>query len=105
MHEREERLLPVRSGDKAPWYERSGSIPIRSIVVNGLSFPVQGEEIDHAQLVRLAYPELREPGTGSSLTVTYRGGPMGATDGILAPGGRTLIADGETFVVTRTDKS
>jgi hypothetical protein len=105
MDEREERLLPVRSGEKLPWYEAGDLAPVRTIVVNGLRFPVRGEEIDHSQLVRLAYPEIRQPTTGSSLTVTYRGGPNGATDGILAPTARTPIADGETFVVTRTDKS
>ena len=80
-------------------------VPARSITVNGRRHLVRTEQIDHGQLVRLAFPEAEDGGAKSSLTVTYRGGPYGAAEGILAPRERTTLADGETFVVTRTDKS
>lgn len=59
----------------------------RSITVNGRRHLVRTEEIDDGQLVRLAFPEAAESGgSGSSLTVTYRGGPYGAAE---CPAGST----------------
>lgn len=80
--------------------------PARAITVNGTRFTIHAEQIDHDQLVQLAYPDpARRGGTGTSMTVAYRGGPSSAPFGLLAPSERTRIADGESFVVTRTDKS
>jgi hypothetical protein len=90
--------LPAATGGDAP-------VPPRSIVVNGRQHLVRSDRIDHEQLVRLAFPDGRGAGTRlSSLTVTYRGGPYHAAEGILAPRERTPVADGETFFVIRTDK-
>lgn len=81
-------------------------LPTREIVVNNRRCVVRADSIDHGQLVRLAFPDATEFDSGStSLTVSYRGGPHSASSGILAPTERTLLADGETFIVVRTDKS
>ncbi|WP_242416535.1 multiubiquitin domain-containing protein [Sphingomonas panni] len=80
--------------------------PPREIVVNGRRHLLRADHVDHGQLVGMAFPDEPSPGrNGNSLTVSYRGGPHNAPDGILAPNERTPLADGETFVVTRTDKS
>lgn len=78
----------------------------RDIVVNGRRCLVHADHISHGQLVSLAFPNGGDlEANRSSLTVSYRGGPHTAPEGILSPVERTPIADGETFVVTRTDKS
>lgn len=78
--------------------------PGRSIVVNGRVCAIQSRDVGFEQLVRLAHGG-EEPCDSRSLSVTYRRGPASAAEGILAPRQRTLVADGETFIVTRTDKS
>ena len=83
------------NGQKSP--------PGRSIVVNGRTCRVQSSDVGFVQLVRLAFAG-EEPSDSRALSVTYRRGPVSATEGILAPRQRTLIADGETFIVTRTDR-
>lgn len=83
----------------------AGSTLTREIVVNGERCRVGADEISHTQLVKLAFPDLPESQSTRELTISYRGGPHTAPDGILAPGERTPLANGETFVVTRTNKS
>jgi hypothetical protein len=73
----------------------------REITVNGRRHVVESDSIDHGELVRLAYPEIRDE-EARSLTVTYRGGPLRAAEGVLTTYQRTPIAQGETFVVART---
>lgn len=78
----------------------------REIVVNGKTCVVSADNLSHSQLVQLAFGTLPAPGRGeNALTVSYRGGPHQAPDGILAPHERVQIADGETFNVTRTNAS
>lgn len=80
---------------------------VRTILVNGRPCQVRGDEVSHHQLVRLAHPDastaLRRG--DSAMTVTYLRGPAIAPEGILAPLERTRIVDGESFSVTRTDRS
>ena len=83
----------------------AGNPPLREIMVNGRSSLIHADHIDHAQLVALAFPDGDEIRSTSSMTVSFRGGPHTAPQGILAPAERTPLANGETFVVTRTDKS
>ena len=78
--------------------------PTREVVVNGRNCLVRADDLSHAQLVKLAFPALNAL-ERPSLTVSYRGGPHTSPDGVLAPDERTPLADGETFVVTRTNKS
>lgn len=82
-----------------------GSAPFREIVVNGRTSRIRADHIDHAQLVALAFPDMEGMRGTSSMTVSFRGGPSAARQGILAPAERTPLANGETFVVVRTDKS
>jgi hypothetical protein len=76
----------------------------RSIVVNGRACTVRSDDIGFDQVVGLAFAG-EEPSSARSLSVTYRRGPAVAAEGILVPTQRTPILGGETFIVTRTDKS
>lgn len=81
-------------------------LPSYEIVVNGKVCAVRTDQVDHNQLVRLAFPDAVDNGGSTrSMTVSFRGGPRSAPDGILAPTERTFLANGETFIVVRTDKS
>jgi hypothetical protein len=68
---------------------------------------VRGDEVSHHQLVRLAHPEAAPAlrSGQSAMTVTYLRGPAIAPEGILSPVERVRIVDGESFSVTRTDRS
>jgi hypothetical protein len=90
--------LPAVQGSRA-------LLPSREIVVNGRRCTVRVDHIDHAQLVKLAFPEAMDIVATSSMTISYRGGPNSARTGVLAPTERTLLANGEVFIVCRTDKS
>lgn len=91
-------LVPLGENPLAP----GRPIPqTREITVNGRSHLIEGDSVDHQQLVRLAYPDIR-PAESAALTVTYRGGPLQAAEGLLTSHQRTPIAQGEAFVVSRT---
>jgi hypothetical protein len=95
-------------GTGAP-QERALTIPpqaaaSRSIVVNGRRCSVAAETISHGELVRLAHPTV-QPTASRSFTVTYKGGPDHAYEGILAPQERTPIVPGQAFNVSLTSKS
>lgn len=79
----------------------------RTILVNGRACRVRGEEVGFHQLVRLAHPDaapaLRRD--EAAMTVTYLRGPAIAPEGVLSPLERIRIVDGESFSVTRTDRS
>ncbi len=76
----------------------------RTIMVNGRSHLIAADSISHESLVRLAFPEL-ERSESRALTVTYHGGPLQASEGLLTRHQRTPIAEGETFVVAQTSAS
>ena len=73
----------------------------REISVNGRMHVIEGGSIDHAELVRLAFPDIHAA-ESNALTVTYRGGPLHAAEGLLTTHQRTPIAQGEAFVVSYT---
>lgn len=75
-----------------------------SITVNGRPHRFLGDEISHAQVVRLAHPSMTAS-PGRSFTVAYAEGPADATNGILAPLRRTRVTEGESFSVFVTDRS
>lgn len=75
--------------------------PACEITVNGRRHAIERDSVDHGELVRLAFPDIR-PEEGRSLTVTYRGGPLRAAEGVLTTRQRKPVAQGETFVVART---
>jgi hypothetical protein len=98
--EDDERALVSSSGDAVRSIERSGS-PGREITVNGRRHVVESDSIDHSELVRLAFPDMRFE-EARSVTVTYRGGPLRAAEGVLTTHQGKPVAQGETFVVART---
>lgn len=95
-----ERTLVPSGGNAIEPIGRSGS-PNREIIVNGRRHVIEGDSVDHGQLVRLAFPDIR-PEEARSLTVTYRGGPLRAAEGVLTTHQRKPVAQEETFVVGRT---
>ncbi len=76
----------------------------KTIVVNGREHRFAGEEIGRTDLARLAFPAMETAGRGA-LTVAYDRGPMDAPSGILSSERKTRVLDGQTFSVSRTDKS
>lgn len=95
-----ERALAPSGGNAVEPVDRIGS-PAREITVNGRRHVIEQDSVDHGQLVRLAFPDIRAE-EARSLTVTYRGGPLRAAEGVLTTHQRKPIAQGETFVVART---
>ena len=91
-------LLPTRGNPLEPTRRPE---PTREVSVNGRMHLIKGDSVDHDQLVRLAYPDIR-PSDTTALTVTYRGGPLHAAEGLLTAHQRTPIAQGEAFVVSYT---
>lgn len=98
MNDSERGLVPTRGNPLEPARRPE---PSREVSVNGRMHLIEGDSVDHDQLVRLAYPDIR-PADATALTVTYRGGPIHAAEGLLTAHQRTPIAQGESFVVSRT---
>lgn len=98
MHDTKRSLVPSRGNPHQPGHEPR---PTKEITVNGRRHLVEGDSLDHDQLVRLAFPDII-PAQAAGITVTYRGGPLHAPEGLLTAHQRTPIAQGETFVVGRT---
>ena len=99
MEDNERALVPARGNAIDP-VNRAAS-PSREINVNGRQHVIESDSVEHGELVRLAFPDIR-PEEARSLTVTYRGGPLRAAEGVLTTHQRTPVAQGETFVVART---
>lgn len=99
MEDNGRALVPTR-GNAVESIGRDAS-PAREITVNGRRHVIEGDSIDHGELVRLAFPDIRAD-EGRSLTVTYRGGPLRAAEGVLTTHQRKPVAQGETFVVAHT---
>ena len=78
--------------------------PAKTIVVNGREHRFAGEEIGRTDLARLAFPAMETASRGA-LTVAYDRGPVEAPSGILSSERKTRVLDGQTFSVSRTDKS
>ncbi|MEG8049317.1 hypothetical protein QP178_05315 [Sphingomonas aurantiaca] len=76
----------------------------KTILVNGREHRFAGEEIGRNELARLAFPASETAGRGA-LTVAYDRGPLDAPSGILSAERKTRVLDGQTFSVSRTDKS
>lgn len=77
---------------------------IKTIVVNGRDHRFAGDEIGRYDLSRIAFPTIGTAGRGA-LTVAYDRGPLEAPSGILSADRKTRVLDGQTFSVSRTDKS
>jgi len=77
---------------------------VKTIVVNGREHRFAGEEIGRTELSRIAFPAIETAGRGG-LTVAYDRGPLEAPSGILSAERKTRVLDGQTFSVSRTDKS
>lgn len=77
---------------------------VKTIVVNGREHRFAGEEIGRSDLARLAFPTMETAGRGA-LTVAYDRGPSEAPSGILPAERKTRVLEGQTFSVSRTDKS
>lgn len=99
MKDNERALVPSR-GNAVEAIDLAAS-PAREITVNGRQHVIEGDSVDHGQLVRLAFRDIRAD-QARALTVTYRGGPLRAAEGVLTTHQRKPIAQGETFVVART---
>ncbi len=78
--------------------------PAKTILVNGREHRFAGEEIGRNELARLAFPAIETAGRGA-LTAAYDRGPLEAPSGILSAERKTRVLDGQTFSVSRTDKS
>lgn len=100
MDEEQRGLVPA-DGRRAGGRMMAPVGATKEIVVNGRRHFVEGDTVEHDQLVLLAFPEFRAA-EGHALTVTYRGGPLSAPEGLLTRYQRTELAQGETFVVART---
>ncbi|MGN7161474.1 multiubiquitin domain-containing protein [Sphingomonas sp. SAFR-052] len=99
MKDQERTLVPVRGRhSEIAQYADAGS---REIVVNGRRHVIRRESVSYDEVVRLAFPDM-SGSERSCLTVTYRGGPLHATEGLLTNHQRTPVAQGETFVVGHT---
>ncbi len=77
---------------------------MKTILVNGREHRFAGEEIGRNELARLAFPAIETAGRGA-LTVAYDRGPLEAPSGILSVDRKTRVLEGQTFSVSRTDKS
>lgn len=98
MNDTERGLVPSKGNPLEPTRRPE---PTREVSVNGRKHLIEGDSVDHEQLVRLAFPDIRLT-DATALTVTYRGGPLNAAEGLLTAHQRTPIAQGEAFVVSRT---
>lgn len=78
--------------------------PPRSVTINGRPHLLYTESISHNELVRLAYPDVTKV-EFNSLTVSYRGGPLHAEEGLLGHHQRKRVANGEAFIVAATTAS
>jgi hypothetical protein len=76
----------------------------KTIVINGREHRFAGEEIGRTDLARMAFPAMDSASRGA-LTIAYDRGPVDAPSGILGSERKTRVLDGQTFSVSRTDKS
>lgn len=104
MNENERRLVPMGRNDVPALGSREERGPGRMITVNGRQHLLEEDSVSHDRLVRLAFPDISAT-ESQSLTITYQGGPLQASEGLLTRHQRTPIAEGERFVVAQTSAS
>ena len=75
-----------------------------SVVVNRRSVEVRGREMNHAQLVGIAYPEIPLSGT-REVTVVYSRGPGARPQGFVAPGEVITVVEKQEFHVAVAEHS
>ncbi len=98
MFDDQRNLVPLRVNPMRPAHDVGDTC---EIIVNGRKHLIEGSSIEHCDLVRLAFPQIRAS-IDSAVTIAFRGGPSHAPEGLLTVRQRTPIAHGETFVVTQT---
>jgi hypothetical protein len=104
MNKDEGRLVPTGRDAVPAVASREGRAPGRMITVNGRQHLLEEDSVSHDRLVRLAFPDISAT-ESRSLTVTYQGGPLQASEGLLTQHQRLPIAEGERFVVAQTSAS
>jgi len=98
----ENPLLPVPRPAHLP--SDADEPEARTIVVNGHRCAVRQPEVGYSEIVRLAFPYV-DVRPDRDFTITYRGGPVRAQQGVLVDAIVVPIADEEIFNVVVTDRS
>ncbi len=92
---------PSGAAEKTPASRIDAARSNVGIIVNAKRHVVSGTSIDHAEVVRLAFPS-----TGSaSFAVTFRGGAVEQPTGFLVPGQRIQLAEDQVFHVAAAVQS
>jgi len=104
MKNDEGALVPVRGHGVPAAPPREGRSAGRMITVNGRQHLLEEDSVSHDRLVRLAFPDI-PVAESRALTVTFQGGPLQASEGLLTQHQRTPVAEGEAFVVAHTSAS